>query len=60
MLKHAPDWRWTPETGRSAWYPTLRLYSQPTPGDWGAVVDRVAEDLARRRPERERMEGTDG
>lgn len=45
LLKHRPDWRWTPETGRSAWYPSMRLYAQPQPGDWAAVVERVRHDL---------------
>jgi len=45
LLKHAPDWRWAPETGRSEWYPATRLYAQPAPGDWVSVVDTVAHDL---------------
>jgi hypothetical protein len=45
LLKHEPDWRWAPDTGRSEWYPTARLYAQPSPGDWRAVVARVARDL---------------
>jgi hypothetical protein len=45
MLKHAPDWRWAPETGRSEWYPRARLYGQAEPGDWASVIARVARDL---------------
>jgi hypothetical protein len=45
LLKHEPDWRWTPETGRSEWYPQARLYAQPSPGDWASVVTEVARDL---------------
>jgi hypothetical protein len=45
LLKHAPDWRWAPETGRSEWYPSARLYAQPRPGDWAAVAEAVARDL---------------
>jgi hypothetical protein len=45
LLKHHPDWRWTPQIGRSEWYPSMRLYAQPRPGDWAAVVDAVGRDL---------------
>jgi hypothetical protein len=38
MLQHAADWRWMTGTARSPWYPSLRLFRQPRPGDWKAVV----------------------
>ena len=47
MLPFSPDWRWLLDRDDSPWYPTLRLYRQPRPGDWSTVVDRVAADLAR-------------
>lgn len=45
MLKHAPDWRWDPEARSSAWYPNARLFVQPRPGDWGAVMGEVERAL---------------
>lgn len=45
LLKHEPDWRWSPQAGRSAWYPSLRIYAQPSPGDWLSVVAQVERDL---------------
>lgn len=45
LLKHEPDWRWAPETGRSEWYPTARLYAQSRPGDWNSVIEAVTRDL---------------
>jgi hypothetical protein len=46
LLKAEPDWRWTPGATRSPWYSAMRLYAQPRPGDWQAVVDTVARDLS--------------
>ena len=48
MLRHAPDWRWYPDERQSRWYPTMRLYRQRRPGDWLAVAEEVARDLAAR------------
>jgi hypothetical protein len=47
LLKHEPDWRWSPQSGRSDWYPSMRLYVQPEPGDWASVAEGVSADLAR-------------
>jgi len=40
-----PCWRWLVERRDSPWYPNLRLYHQPRPGDWDAVLAEVARDL---------------
>jgi hypothetical protein len=45
---HWTDWRWMRGRADSAWYPSLRLYRQEAPGDWGPVVARMAGDLASR------------
>jgi hypothetical protein len=50
LVKHEPDWRWSAETGRTAWYPTMLIYAQPKPGDWASVAARVGADLAARAP----------
>lgn len=47
LLPHAPDWRWMQEREDSPWYPTMRLFRQPSRGDWGSVVERVAAELAK-------------
>ena len=41
------DWRWLRGRRDSPWYPSLRLYRQPTPGDWDSVVREVEADLGR-------------
>ena len=38
-------WRWLREREDSPWYPTLRLFRQPRPGDWGSVIARVRDEL---------------
>ena len=37
LLAFAPDWRWLLEREDSPWYPTVRLFRQPSPGNWPAV-----------------------
>ncbi len=49
LLRSDPDWRWAPEQAASPWYPTMRLYVQPSPGDWAGVIERVERDLAETR-----------
>lgn len=46
LLPFAPDWRWLQEGDGSLWYPSMRLFRQPKRGDWGAIVEKVAESLA--------------
>jgi len=45
LLRYAPDWRWYPDEVKSRWYPTMRLYRQSSPGDWGAAVGTLVRDL---------------
>lgn len=52
LLKHDPDWRWPLRSDRSEWYPSMRLYRQPRPGDWAEVAKAVQRDLDRLIPQR--------
>lgn len=40
-------WRWLLDREDSPWYPTLRQFRQPTPGDWPSVIGRVGDALRR-------------
>jgi hypothetical protein len=44
-LPFAPDWRWLLQREDSPWYPTMRLFRQPEPGNWPAVFDRMVVEL---------------
>jgi len=46
LLPFAPDFRWMLERSDSPWYPTMRLFRQPAPGDWDAVIGEVARELS--------------
>ncbi len=46
LLPHAADWRWLMDRTDSPWYASARLYRQPRPGDWAAVLQQVRRDLA--------------
>jgi Flp pilus assembly protein TadD len=48
VLPYSADWRWLAEREDSPWYPTMRLFRQPRPGDWEAVFQRVAAELRQR------------
>jgi hypothetical protein len=43
--RHDPDWRWLAGGRDSPWYPGLRIYRQPHPGGWDAVLAAAAHDL---------------
>ncbi len=45
LLPYAPDWRWMLNRDDSPWYPTMRLFRQPAPGDWSSVIARLAAEL---------------
>jgi hypothetical protein len=45
LLQHQADWRWMTNREDSPWYPTMRLFRQPAPGDWRCVVEQVRRAL---------------
>jgi tetratricopeptide (TPR) repeat protein len=45
LLPYAPDWRWMLDREDSPWYPRMRLFRQPSPGDWKSVIDHVTQEL---------------
>jgi ADP-heptose:LPS heptosyltransferase len=49
LVPFVSDWRWLRDRTESPWYPTMRLFRQERRNEWGAVVERVAGDLNRKR-----------
>ena len=46
LLSYRPDWRWSNDSERTPWYPSMTLLRQPAPGDWDSVFTRAASSLA--------------
>ncbi|HET6308174.1 MAG TPA: tetratricopeptide repeat protein [Rhodopila sp.] len=41
LLPYCPDYRWGLGCEDSSLYPSMRLFRQERPGDWGSVIERV-------------------
>jgi hypothetical protein len=50
LVAYASDWRWQLEREDTPWYPSMRIFRQKRPGDWGGVMDRVVSELRLRTP----------
>ena len=48
LLSYDPDFRWGLEDDRTIWYPSIRIFRQPSFRDWQSVIDEVTAELERR------------
>jgi mono/diheme cytochrome c family protein len=45
MVPYSSTWRWPPGKTDSVWFPSMRVFQQPHPGDWGPVLREVKSAL---------------
>jgi tetratricopeptide (TPR) repeat protein len=46
LSRYNADWRWLQNRPTNPWYPTARIFGQPTLGDWDSVIADVGRELA--------------
>jgi ADP-heptose:LPS heptosyltransferase len=46
LVPFQPDWRWLLDREATPWYPSVRLFRQPKPGDWESVIATVRDSLS--------------
>lgn len=52
LLLYTSDWRWFDRGEDSPWYPTMRIFRQPKPGEWDqplSQLSRALDDFASKR-----------
>jgi Flp pilus assembly protein TadD len=52
LIAAVPHWGWGLQGEHTPWYPTMRLFRQPTAGDWPGVIDQLTSELAQATAER--------
>jgi hypothetical protein len=45
LLPTGADWRWGQHLSSTAWYPSIKIFRQTTPGNWEPVIQHVTQDL---------------
>jgi tetratricopeptide (TPR) repeat protein len=45
LCPESPDFRWMLERETSPWYPTMRIFRQPSRNSWQPVLDRIKNEL---------------
>jgi len=45
LLSTNPYWVWLNEGDTSCWYPSVKLFRQPSPGDWITPLEQVKSEL---------------
>jgi tetratricopeptide (TPR) repeat protein len=48
-------WRWLHGRDDSPWYPSIKIFKQPSPGEWSPVIDQVCDALEKEYPRQKTM-----
>lgn len=46
LLGDDPDWRWLDSGQESPWYPSMRIFRQPSVNDWQGLVQEVKAEVS--------------
>lgn len=57
LLPEPADWRWM-LIDYTPWYPNMRLFRQPTQGDWESLMEIVAREVEKKVAEHQQKHGT--
>jgi FkbM family methyltransferase len=58
-LSNVADWRWLAKGESTPWYPTMRLFRQPSIGDWDGVIGQIEKSLRAEFPRLEKKAPSD-
>ncbi len=45
LLSYDPDWRWGAKDSWTEWYKSMKIFRQPTHGDWSSVIQEIKQKL---------------
>lgn len=45
LITFSPDWRWGVAGKLTPWYPSIRLFRQPSPGNWSVPLDDIRKSI---------------
>ena len=45
LCRYESEWRWLMEREDSPWYPSMRIFRQPSVDDWPGVIERIHREL---------------
>ncbi|MES2208469.1 MAG: tetratricopeptide repeat protein [Pseudomonadota bacterium] len=48
LNRYGSEWRWLSDVERSPWYPSIKIFTQPSLYDWDSVLDQVYDSLQMR------------